>query len=150
MAGKKKTGRPPKYTEPEVMQAKIEEYFESCKGEFLTDADGNMRLDKYSMPIVVGARPPTVTGLALALGFTGRQALLDYQGREEFADIVTRAKSRVEQYCEERLFDKDGQRGAAFALSHNFGWHVKESGNDTTVDKAVGVILIPEVQKKEN
>lgn len=138
-------GRPPKYTSPEKMQEVIDEYFLKCQGEMLTDDEGRPMLDKYSMPIVIKARPPTVTGLALALGFTGRQALLDYQAREEFADIVTRAKSRVEQYCEERLFDKDGQKGAAFALSHNFGW-VTKTPEAQTEDKGQGVVLMPEVK----
>ena len=75
----------------------------------------------------VGVRPLTITGLALALGFNSRQSLLNYQGKQEFMDTITRAKAKVEQYAEERLYDKDGANGAKFSLSNNFeGWKEKQ------------------------
>ena len=120
-----KVGAPRKYKSVKAMQDAIDAYFESCEGEILRDADGRAVLDKYAYPIIVGMHPPTVTGLALALGFTGRQALLDYQARPEFADTVTRAKARCEAYAEERLYDKDGANGAKFNLSCNFGWNAR-------------------------
>ena len=72
--------------------------------------------NKFGSPVFVDVHPPTVTGLALALGFTSRQALLNYQAKPEFVDTITRAKARVEQYAEERLFDRDGSNGAQFSL----------------------------------
>lgn len=117
-------GRPPKYKNVEEIKDKIEQYFKSCEGEPLLDADGNPMLDKWQQPIIVGKKPLTVTGLALALGFSTRQGLLDYQGKKEFSDTITRAKSRVEEYAESRLFDREGQRGAEFNLRNNFkGWN---------------------------
>lgn len=122
-----KGGRPPMYKTKEEIQKKIDQYFEECKGELLKDADGNIMTDKYGAPIIIGAKPPTITGLALALGFNSRQALLNYQGREEFNDTITRAKAKVERYAEERLFDKDGANGAKFSLANNFeGWKEKQ------------------------
>lgn len=122
-----KAGRPPKYKTKEEIQEKIDAYFESCKGELLYDSDGNPMLDKWGNPIIVGAKPLTITGLALALGFTSRRALLNYQDKEEFVHTITRAKARVEQYAEERLFDKDGANGAKFSLANNFdGWREKQ------------------------
>lgn len=116
-------GRSPKYTSVEEMQDKIDAYFEKCKGHMLKDEDGNPVLDKFGRPIILDAHPPTITGLALALGFSGRQGLLTYQGKKAFTDTVTRAKSKVEQYAEERLFDRDGSNGAKFSLQNNFsGW----------------------------
>ncbi len=116
-------GRPPKYKSVEEMQAKIDEYFERCKGHPMTDDEGKPVLDKFGRPIILDAHPPTITGLALALGFSGRQGLLTYQGKKAFTDTVTRAKSKVEQYAEERLFDRDGSNGAKFSLQNNFsGW----------------------------
>lgn len=97
-----KGGRPPKYKKKEELQEKIDSYFEECEKK---------------------GKPLTITGLALALGFNSRQALLNYQGKKEFNDTITRAKARVEQYAEERLFDKAGANGAKFSLSNNFeGW----------------------------
>ena len=122
-----KGGRPPKYKTVEEIQEKIDEYFEKCKGKVF-ELNGEPVMNKYGMPIIIDAEPPTVTGLALALGFTGRQALLNYQAKEEFVDTITRAKARVEHYAEMRLFDKDGANGAKFSLANNFeGWKEKQS-----------------------
>lgn len=120
-------GRPPMYKTKEEIQEKIDAYFLSCKGNLLFDSDGNPMIDKYGNAIVVGAKPLTITGLALALGFNGRQSLLNYQDKEEFMDTIMRAKAQVEQYAEERLFDKDGANGAKFSLANNFeGWKEKQ------------------------
>lgn len=126
MASKRSVGRPPKYTSKEEIEGLIEKYFEECEGKPLLDDKGNALTDKYGRPIIVGRKPPTVTGLALALGFTTRQGLLNYQGKKEFLDTITRAKSLVEKYTEERLFDRDGVQGAKFSLINNFkGWSEK-------------------------
>lgn len=119
-------GSPPKYKKPEEMQIVIDRYFEECQGKPLLGDDGDVILDKYGKPIMINEHPPTVTGLALALGFTSRQALLNYQAKPSFVDTVTRAKSRCEEYAESRLYDRDGANGAKFSLSNNFrGWREK-------------------------
>ena len=115
------------YKTKEEIQEKIDAYFKDCEGEILRDAEGNPVVDKYGYAVKVGVRPLTITGLALALGFNSRQALLNYQAKEEFHDTILRAKAKVEQYAEERLFDKDGANGAKFSLSNNFeGWREKQ------------------------
>ena len=127
MSERNKAGRPPKYKTKEEIQEKIDAYFEECKGSPLLDEDGKPVLTKFGCPIIIGARPLTITGLALALGFTSRQALLNYQAKEEFVDTIMRAKAKVECYAEERLFDKDGANGAKFSLANNFeGWKEKQ------------------------
>lgn len=123
---KGQVGRPPKYEHKEEIEGLIEEYFKKCEGEILKDDEGEIIFDKFGNPVIVGARPPTVTGLALALGFSTRLSLLNYQGKKEFMNTITRAKSMVEVYAEERLFDKDGSNGARFSLINNFrGWTEK-------------------------
>lgn len=114
--------RPLKYKTVDALQAAIDAYFEDCQGKPLVDDSGNAVTDKYGEPVIIGAHPPTVTGLALALGFSTRQSLLNYQGRKQFLDTITRAKARCEEYAESRLFDRDGARGAQFSLEHNFRW----------------------------
>ena len=110
MATKKAGGRLPRYKTKEEIEEKIEAYFRSCEGEILLDENGNAVTDKSGRPILTGQRPPTVTGLALALGFTSRQALLNYQAKPE-----------------ERLFDRDGSNGAQFSLRNNFrGWNERQ------------------------
>ena len=66
-------------------------------------------------------------GNTVALGFTSRLDLLRYQGKKEFCNTITRAKTMVEAYTEERLFDRDGSNGAQFSLRNNFsGWNEKQ------------------------
>lgn len=126
MSAENKGGRPPKYKSAKKMQKVIDEYFKSCESKPLLDGNGNVLTDKKGNPVIIAGPPPTITGLALALGFTNRQSLLNYQEKDEFFDTITRAKARVEQYAEERLFDKDGANGAKFSLANNFsGWKEK-------------------------
>lgn len=115
-------GRKPIFTSAEEMQEKIDAYFASCEPELLRDGDGTPMLNKNGEPVYVGGRPMTIQGLALALGFTSRQSLLNYKAKREFVDTVTRARLRVEQYAAERLFDRDAQRGAQFTLAYGFGY----------------------------
>lgn len=120
-------GRPPKFKNKKQLEKLINAYFEDCKGHILTDDEGNVMTDKHGNPVYVDAKPLTITGLALALGFNSRQTLLNYQEKEEFMDTITRAKARVEAYTEERLFDKEGAAGARFSLANNFkGWSEKQ------------------------
>ena len=118
--------RPLKYKTVDELQAAIDQYFEDCRGKPLLDDDGNAVTDKYGNPIIVDAKPPTITGLALALGFTGRKQLLDYQGRATFCNTITRAKARCEEYAESRLYDRDGANGAQFSLKYNFRWDAQK------------------------
>lgn len=127
MTTKKAVGRPPKYKTKEEIEEKIEAYFKECEGEILKDAKEEPILDKFGHPVIINQKPPTVTGLALALGFLSRQALLNYQGKKEFNDTIMRAKTKIEAYTEERLFDRDGVNGAKFSLVNNFkGWNEKQ------------------------
>lgn len=120
-------GRPPMYKTPEEMQKVIDAYFAECEGVYVRDKEGNIETDKYGDPITTKQRPLTITGLALALGFTTRQSLLNYEGDPKFLDTIKRAKTRIEQYAEERLFDKEGVNGAKFNLSNNFkGWKERQ------------------------
>ena len=142
-----KGGRPPKFASPEQMQELIDAYFASCDGKPIIGDDGQPIMDKYGNVILVGAHPPTVTGLALALGFTSRQALLNYQAKSAFVDTVTRAKSRCEQYAEERLYDRDGANGAKFSLAYNFKW-AQDAGKDIGERSGSGVVELPSVLPK--
>lgn len=135
MANKRKFGS------PEEMQAKITAYFDDCKGEVLTDKEGEPIFDKFGEPVMVGVKPLTVTGLALALGFTTRQALLNYQGRGEFKAIIEEAKLRIENYAEMRLYDRDGCNGARFNLQNNFrSWDADKPQTDGKKPPAINII----------
>lgn len=128
-------GRPPVYKCAKDMQVIIDQYFEDSKGRVLKDDEGNYLLDKWGSPIVLDSFPPTITGLALALGFNSRQTLLNYQDKPELLDTIIRAKTRVEAYTEARLFDKDGVNGAKFSLVNNFkGWRDTQNIEITGAD----------------
>jgi hypothetical protein len=97
-----KVGRPAAYDTPEQMQQAIDSYFDTCVQE---------------------DRPPTVTGLALALGFESRNALLYYESdKPEFLSTVKKAKGRIEQHIEEQLYRGSSVTGLIFNLKNNFGW----------------------------
>lgn len=146
--GRNQYGPAPRYTSKEEIIDLIDKYFEDCKGKPFTDPDtGRQMVDKYGYPIFIGQRPPTVTGLALALGFKSRQSLLNYGGKKEFRDTIMEAKSRIEMYVEERLFDKDGANGAKFSLQNNFkGWDADKRAEDDGKAPAINIICdIPRV-----
>lgn len=139
MAGK------PKYTNDEL-EKKVEEYFEKCEGEMLTDENGEIVYNKYGQPVIIKVHPPTMTGLARSCDFKSRQALLNYKARSiRAAEILDKAKMRVEEYAEERLFDRDGVQGAKFTLCNNFGWSDKQPGANeaetlSKIDALIGAI----------
>ena len=145
----KQVGRPPIYMKVNEIEEKIDAYFKECEGEILKDDNGKTVLNKFGNPVIINRKPPTVTGLALALGFTSRLDLLRYQGKEEFCNTITRAKSMVEQYAEERLFDRDGSNGAQFSLRNNFkGWDADKKNDNSGDGKITIVNNIPRPEKQ--
>lgn len=99
-----KAGRPKKYTEVEIMQQKIEMYFEECEKK---------------------NEPYTVTGLCLALDIT-RETLREYVKDEQFSDTIKKAKLKVENYLEKHLITDSSTTGIIFNLKNNFGWTDKQ------------------------
>lgn len=135
------------YTSPEDMQAAVDAYFEDCEGhEYIDAATGLPAKDKFGYPIIVGKKPLTVTGLALALGFNSRMSLLNYQNRnKKYNEIITRAKLKIENYAEMRLYDKDGSNGAKFNLQNNFrAWDADKAKDD---DKGLKINIINDLPK---
>lgn len=104
-------GRPLKFKTIEELQKVIDCYFAKMAEPLYFNKDG--------APV---HEPLTITGLALALDTT-RQTLMDYQEREEFTDAIRKAKTRVENYAEQKLFGST-PTGPIFALK-NFGWDDK-------------------------
>ena len=104
-------GRPLKYKTVAELQQAIDAYFKDMKTVLYTNAEG--------VPIY---EPLTITGLALALDTT-RQTLMEYQERDAFVDTIKKAKTRIENYAEKRIFG-NAPTGAIFALK-NYGWKDK-------------------------
>jgi hypothetical protein len=63
-------------------------------------------------------------GLCIALNIT-RQSLMRWKNSDIFGDAITHARDKVQEYAEQRLYDKDGCQGAKFTLSANFGYAEK-------------------------
>ncbi len=66
---------------------------------------------------------PTVTGLALYLGFADKTTLYEYRDRPELSYPIKRALTMIEKYHEEGLSDNN-VAGRIFALK-NMGWKDK-------------------------
>lgn len=141
-----KGGRPLKFRSVKALKTRIDEYFEWCEGELLIDeTTGKSVVTKSGMPVYIRKHPPTIVGLANALDIS-RQTLLNYQGKKQFEEIITRAKRRVEQYAEERLYDKDGSAGARFNLQNNFkGW---KNEAEVTLNAAEGQDIMAEIRAR--
>jgi len=102
---------------------RIDTYFAECKGEPLVDENGMVVLDRFSRPVYINQKIPTVSGLALALGLKSRKAFLAYCNNGPYAEAAQVALTMLEEYAEMRLYDKNGSKGAMFSLCNSFkGW----------------------------
>ena len=119
------------------LRNKIEEYFFFIEGEYEEVEYVNMmgEPDKkrvYSKP----AQSPSLTGLALYLGFESRQSVYDYEKRSEYSYTIKRARLMVEAAYEQALLSKYST-GAIFALK-NFGWSDKmEIDNNVNLNGSI-------------
>lgn len=93
--------QPAYYTNKEELQKEIDRYFENTPNDEIA-----------------------ITGLALFLWFTSRQALINYQDKDEYFDTIKKAKLRVELAYEKRLITR-GNGWDVFALK-NFDWTDKQ------------------------
>jgi len=100
-----KEGRPALYETPEQLEGLIDEYFET-----------NAR--------------PTLSGLAIALGMC-RASLYNYAEKDEFLDILKKARAKVEATYEERAVYDTHPTGVIFALK-NMGWTDRVATDHTT------------------
>lgn len=114
-----KRGRPPKISNVQEMQNKINDYFVNCP-DFITLSAFNKFTGQF---VEYKKYTPTMTGLALHLGFSSRQSMLDYEKKPEYSCTIKNARLRVEHEYEKQLY-MDKCTGAIFALK-NFGWKEK-------------------------
>lgn len=139
-------GRPPMFLTVEELQKKIDEYFtlkcgrfpvilrDDKTGEILRDeeTDQPLLLKGFGGKLIYDFKPPTVTGLALYLGFCDRQSLYDYKKKPEnentdkataeaFTCTIKKAISFIEETAEGNLMKNEKPVGAIFWLK-NHGW----------------------------
>jgi len=72
--------------------------------------------------------PPTLSGLALHLGFNSRQEFERYEQTGEFAALIKRGRLRIEAEYEKKLH-MQSPSGAIFALK-NLGWNERDNPLD--------------------
>jgi len=87
-----------KFKTREELQSAIDDYFNTMDGE---------------------KRPYSIAGLAYFLN-VNRQTIYNYEYRQEFSDIIIRARERCIMYMEEKLMLK-GTAGQIF-LAKNYGY----------------------------
>lgn len=130
------------FTDPEELEQRIEEYFDSLWKERTFTAKGDDgKPVTWKEPY---QEPPTMAGLALALGTT-RVTLLAYgkgQGTRDdgFIPIIARAKERIAEFAEKALFTREASNGAQFALRYNHGYGIEDQEDGKGEGLAVQVI----------
>lgn len=121
-------GKKRKYESPEALQKAVDAYFDSCLGPLYTKNGTEVIDNKTGKPVMVVVRPYTLSGLGRHIGLTTgslqayEQNALAGRAPIEFAQILQSAKQRIEQFAEEKVYDRDGSRGAEFVLKAGFGW----------------------------
>ena len=102
------------------IKKRINTYFESRYGQVL-DKGRNPVYDADGNPVYEIVRPPTLSGLALAIGLESREELMTFTSNKSIMREIHKAILRVEEYAEERLFSKDSNTaGIKLYLAVNF------------------------------
>jgi len=91
--------------------------------KFKTDKDLQDAIEEYFVGVLSDEKNPTITGLALHLGFESRQSIYDYEKSGKHSYTIKRARLAIEENYEQRLHGNN-PTGAIFALK-NFGWRDK-------------------------
>jgi len=116
-------GRPRMYKTPEDMWQKAEEYLSTTT-------------------------KPSISALALHLGFTDRQSLYDYENRyPEFACTIKKIRGNIVAHFEQMLANEDNKNntGPIFMLK-NFGYSDKvEVKQEIEENKTITLNIAPEV-----
>lgn len=122
-------GRPAKYTDPLELAEAIDDYFNS------------LVIDEEH------AKPPTMAGLALALGYSNRRSIYDAEARnDEFSLLIKKARITIENYWESKLAGQ-ACTGAIFWLKNHADYKDKTQQELSTPEGIQIVYNI--VEKKE-
>ena len=79
----------------------------------------------------------TINGLALALGFTSKEELLEFSGTEGEMREIKKALTYLEMLLERALYFKDSYQAARYVLASQFAWKEK---SDEKSDLRVTII----------
>lgn len=126
-------GRPAFYNSREEFAERVLEYFQR-RLVVLYDDNGEVVGSKWSERL-------TLSGLALHLHMH-RSTLVAYGNKDEYSDIVMRAREIIQNASETALFENKNPAGVIFVLKNGFGWR---DSQDITVTPAM-----PMGERKEN
>jgi hypothetical protein len=170
-------GRPLLFETPELLQEKIQEYFDSCtphpeeytayeyhkttekkrvfdkkSGKFVLK---DVEVDDYTRPPyeikrwrVSSPVTPTITGLAVHLN-TSRLTLINYEMKEEFINTVKAAKDTIELHWE-KMLEGSNVTGVIFNLKNNYKWQDKHEQELTNPDGSLNpmnALTVEELRK---
>ena len=127
------------YKDPETLQAAIDSYFAKCDiPKQWTGRNKRGDVETFDAPELY-----TVEGLALHLGFTGRQGLWNYEknannGKAWAVDIVTRAKARIaNQIVQLGMMGLIDSHMARLNLMSNFNYSEKRTDEFILTDDRI-------------
>lgn len=106
-----------RYGKPQELEKKINEYFAKYENlEPLRDKNGLPIVGKDGR-VIYSEGLPTSSGLAYFLGFSSRSSLWDYAQKPTFADVINKARLRLQTFWEPLLSSSNFQ-GARYMLSN--------------------------------
>ena len=100
-------GQPAKWSSAKALQDKVDSYFDYCE---------------------MKERPATIAGLAFYTGVS-RQTIYNYSYKDEFFDIIKRARERIMMELEETAIIK-GNAGTIFVMKQ-YGYQDKHEVEST-------------------
>lgn len=149
-----------KWRSPKQLQALVDEYFDSCYGPVRNPKTGGFYENEDGTLTIGQIKPFTISGLALythietqtlreykkeTIDSLGWPTDTDYDG-PQYSEIMLEAVKRVENYAEERLYDRDGFGGGRFVLNAAFKWTEKKE--QAEIDNMKAQIKLKEKELK--
>ncbi|WP_426671259.1 terminase small subunit [Mucilaginibacter sp. McL0603] len=128
------------FTTASELDDMIDQYFNDIEGKSTSEEE---KINSASGQKNIKSKPQqiTITGLALHLGFSSRQAFEDYEAKGKFADNLKRARLRVMADYEKKLH-VTSSTGAIFALK-SMGWNERtEKPTDVPANTVLKVEII--------
>jgi len=125
-------GRPLIIEDPIEMQERIGEYFNSCVPEYVKDSDDKPVQGKNG-PLVKNINAPSVTGLALFLGYASRQSFYDNEKKIEFSYILKSARSRVEEWVYQSVMTGIIRDSVGIFILKQFGYSDRQEIINKTI-----------------
>jgi len=136
------------FASPKDLDALIARYFDYIEGEYQVvqqEAKATKAKTKNTEEKiwVREPEPPTLTGLALYLGFNSRQDFEACEARARYGARLKRARLRIESIYEKKLHYHSSS-GAVFALK-SMGWNEQTDDKASTgeTDNTLRVEIIP-------